>query len=123
LSVSLLESSFEGQRFDVRLQLANPNAAALPVRQLDFDVRLGGEGILVGRYQVPFTLPPQGIETVQLEIFSDTVSSVSRLMSMAQGPENALNYEIQGEITLDAGLREPVVFYSRGRVPLTSTRE
>ena len=119
LSLDMVQASFEGQRFAVELLLTNPNAVEIPVRRLEFDVRLAGEGLLVGESVVPFTLPAQAGETVQLEIFSEIVSSVSRLMSLAQGPQNALNYELQGELTLDVGMREPVPIASRGQVPLT----
>lgn len=119
LSLDMVQASFEGQRFDVELLLTNPNSADIPVRRLEFDVRLAGEGLLRGDSAVPFTLPAQGRETVELEIFSEIVSSVSRLMSLAQGPQNELNYELQGQITLDVGLRDPVPIAFRGQVPLT----
>ena len=119
LSLDMVQASFEGQRFNVELVLTNPNAADIPVRRLEFDVRLAGEGLLRGDSAVPFTLPAQGRETVELEIFSEIVSSVSRLMSLAQGPQNELNYELQGQITLDVGLRDPVPIAFRGQVPLT----
>jgi len=122
LQISLVQASFEGQRFAVSLLLVNSNAVAIPVRQLEFDVRLAGEGRLMGGSSVPFTLPPQGSETLELVVFSDTVSSVSRLMSLAQGPENLLDYEIHGTLTLDVRLREPLGFYHRGQVPLDARR-
>lgn len=119
LSLEMIQASFEGQRFEVELSLANPNSVELPVRHLAFDVRLAGEGLLVGESAVPFTLPAQDRETVRLEIFSEIVSSASRLMSLAQGAQNALSYELQGQLTLDAGMRDPVPIASRGQVPLT----
>jgi len=119
LSLDMVQEGFEGQSFDVELLLTNPNEADIPVRRLEFDVRLAGEGLLAGETAVPFTLPGQGRETVQIQIFSEIVSSVSRLMSLTQGPENTLSYELQGQLTLDVGLRDPVAIASRGQVPLT----
>ena len=119
LSLDMIQASFEGQRFQVELSLTNPNSVELPVRHLEFDVRLAGEGLLAGETAVPFVLPAQDRETVRLEIFSEIVSSTSRLMSLAQGPQNALTYELQGQLTLDAGMRDPVPIASRGQVPLT----
>ncbi len=119
LSLDMVQESFEGQRFEVELSLTNPNSVELPVRHLEFDVRLAGEGLLAGESAVPFILPAQDRETIRLEIFSEIVSSTSRLMSLAQGPQNALTYELQGELTLDAGMRDPVPIASRGQVPLT----
>jgi LEA14-like dessication related protein len=118
VELRLLQASFDGQRFAVRVQLNNPNAVAIPVRMLEFDVRLAGEGLLDGRSVAPFTLPAGGSQAVDIEIFSNLVSSATRLLALVQGPQNMLEYELQGELTLDAALREPLGFYSRGQVPL-----
>ena len=49
-------------------------------------------------------------QTVTLELGSEIVSSLSRLMSFVQGPENTLPYEIYGKVTLDRRGREPLQF-------------
>ncbi len=114
----LLQASFDGQRFAVRLVVDNPNPVPIPVRSLEFDVRLAGEGLLDGQSFSPFTLPARGRSSVDVEVFSNLVSSVSRLLTYAQGPANGLEYEVYGEIALDVRLREPIGFYRRGVVPL-----
>ena len=118
VELRLLQASFDGQRFAIRLLLNNPNPVPIPVRALDFDVRLAGEGLLDGRALSAFTLPARGSSSVDVEVFSNLVSSVSRLMTFVQGPTNGLEYEIQGELELDVPLREPIGFYHRGVVPL-----
>jgi LEA14-like dessication related protein len=105
VELRLLQASFDGQRFAVRLLLNNPNPVPIPVRALDFDVRLAGEGLLDGRALSAFTLPARGSSSVDIEVFSNLVS-------------NGLEYEIQGELELDVSLREPIGFYHRGVVPL-----
>jgi LEA14-like dessication related protein len=114
----LLQASFDGQRFAVRLVLNNPNPVPIPVRAVEFDVRLAGEGLLNGRSLSPFTMPARGRNSVDVEVFSNLVSSVSRLLAFVQGPANGLEYEVQGELELDVPLREPIGFYQRGVVPL-----
>jgi len=118
VELRLLQGSFDGQRFAVRVLLNNANAVSIPVLLLEFDVRLAGEGLLEGRSLAPFTLPAGGSQTVEVEIFSNLISSATRLLALAQGPGNSLEYELQGELTLDARLREPLGFYQRGQVPL-----
>jgi hypothetical protein len=51
------------------------------------------------------------------------MSSLSRLMSFVQGPENALPYEIYGEIYLERRGREPLRFSTSGQVPLVMTSQ
>ena len=104
--------------FALRLQLVNPNMAEIPVVRLDFDIRLGGEGRLIGDHATPFTLPGMGSETLEFEVFSELVSSASRLMAFVQGPDNALTYEFHGELVLEATLRDPIEIVRRGQVPL-----
>jgi LEA14-like dessication related protein len=105
------------------LQLVNPNEAEIPVIRLDFDIRLGGEGRLIGEHATAFTLPARGTETVTIETFSEFVSSASRLLAFAEGPDNAIAYEFHGELVLDASLRDPLEVFRRGQVPLTIAAE
>jgi len=119
VELRILQAGFDGQRFAVRLDLFNPNPVPIPVRFIEFDVRLSGEGLLDGRSVAPFTLPAGGTEVVEVEIFSNLVSSATRLLAVVQGPSNTLEYEVQGQLTLDVPLREPLGFYHRGQVPLS----
>lgn len=119
VELRLLQAGFDGQRFAVRLDLFNPNPVPIPVRFVEFDVRLAGEGLLDGRSVAPFTLPAGGTEAIEVEIFSNLVSSATRLLAVVQGPSNSLEYEVQGRLTLDVALREPLGFYHRGQVPLS----
>ncbi len=121
LSLSIIEASPEGQLFALQIQLVNPNETEIPIVRLDFDIRLGGEGRLIGEHVTAFTLPARGSEIVDVEVFSGLVSSASRLMAFTQGPENALSYEFYGELYLEARLREPLSVFRRGQVPLTIT--
>ena len=118
VELRLLQASFDGQRFAVRLLLNNPNPVPIPVLLVEFDVRLAGEGLLDGRSQFPFTLPAGGSQAVDVEVFSNLVSSASRLLSLVQGPTNTLEYEVQGDVTLNLRFRDPLSFYHRGQVPL-----
>lgn len=118
VELRLVQASFDGQRFVVRILISNPNPLPIPVRIAEFDIRLAGEGLLDGYARAPFTLPAGGSETVEVEMFSNIISSATRLLSLAQGPANALEYEVQGELTLDARFSDPLGFYYRGQVPL-----
>ncbi len=118
LGLSIIETSPEGQLFALRLQIVNPNEAEIPVVRLDIDIRLGGEGRLIGDHATPFTLPGMGSETLEFEVFSELVSSASRLLAFSQGPDNLLAYEFHGELVLENNLRTPIEMFRRGQVPL-----
>ncbi|HEY5624029.1 MAG TPA: LEA type 2 family protein [Gammaproteobacteria bacterium] len=121
LRLEAAESAPAGRRFAFDLTILNPNPEEIPVVRMDYDVRLGPAGRLIGEYAMPFTLPSQDSLTLTIELVSDTVSSASQLMSFAVGPENALEYEFHGELFLDSRLREPVPLFQRGEVPLYVT--
>ena len=123
LSLSVIEASPEGQLFALSVQLVNPNDAEIPVGRLNFDIRLGGEGRLIGEHATAFTLPARGSVTLDIEVFSEFVSSASRLLAFAEGPDNTLTYEFHGDLVLDVSLREPIEVFQRGRVPLTIEAE
>jgi LEA14-like dessication related protein len=121
VSLSLLESTADGQRFRVSLLLDNPNDVALPIRSVRFNARLGGEGILSGESLAPLELPARGRETLRLEVQTDLVSSVSRLLAVVQGPDDGLAYELNGRLMLAGRPERALPFSTCGTVPLTAT--
>lgn len=116
-------SSAGPQRFRARLLIDNPNTEPILVYNFEFQLRLADQGILDGTYVTPLTVPALDRQTVTLELQSEIVSSLSRLLSFVQGPENALPYEMFGRVTLDRARSEPLAFSSSGQVPLVMTGE
>lgn len=121
VSLSLLEATADGQRFRVSLLLDNPNDVALPIRSVRFNARLAGEGILSGESLAPLELPARSRETLRLEVQTDLVSSVSRLLAVVQGPDDGLAYELNGRLMLAGRPERPMPFSTSGTVPLTAT--
>lgn len=115
----LLEAGVASQRFELALDVANPNPIPLPIEDLSVSVRLGGAGVLDGRSAAPVVLPAEGTTTLRVEVTSDIVSSVSRLLALATGPDNELAYELNGRLTPSRRLSGPLPFGARGRVPLS----
>ena len=120
-SLEPLPSGAGRQRFRVSLLIDNPNTEPLPIRGFEFKLRLADEGIVDGSSTTPLTVEALDQQTVTLELGSEIVSSVSRLLAFVQGPENTLPYEIYGTVTLDRRLRDPLRFSGSGQVPLLMT--
>jgi LEA14-like dessication related protein len=118
-----LPSSAGQTRFRVTLMVDNQNTEALRIRGFEFKLRLADQGIIDGSAAAPLTIEALDRRTVTLELGSEIISSLSRLMSFVQGPENALPYEIYGEVYLDRRSRQPLQFSTRGAVPLVMTGE
>jgi murein L,D-transpeptidase YcbB/YkuD len=84
-------------------------------------LRLADQGILDGVVG-PMTIEALDRRSLQLELGSEIVSSLSRLMAFVEQPANTLPYEIHGVVTLDRRLRR-LPFDERGQVPLVLTSE
>jgi LEA14-like dessication related protein len=111
-------------RFRTRLIIDNPNTEPILVHSLEFTLRLADQGILDGAYAgAPLTVQALDRQTITLELQSEIISSLSRLLSFVQGPENALPYELLGRITLGRASSQSIAVGSRGQVPLAMAGE
>jgi LEA14-like dessication related protein len=117
-SVEPLKSSVGEQRFRVNLLIDNPNTEPLAIRNIEFKLRLADEGIIDGFLPAPILVEALHQQKLALELGSEIISSLSRLMSFVEGPENLLPYEIYGTVTLDRTVRDPFRFNARGETPL-----
>jgi LEA14-like dessication related protein len=122
-SLEPLPSSGAQTRFRVRLLVDNQNTDPLKIRGIEFKLRLADQGIIDGSAAVPLTVEALDRQTVTLELGSEILSSLSRLMSFVQGPENALPYEIYGDVYLERRSRQPLPFSTQGQVPLVMSAE
>jgi hypothetical protein len=108
------------QRFRVALLVDNMGTEPVTIRGIEFKLRLADEGIIDG--QTPaLAIEALDQQTVVIEVGSEIVSSLSRLLSFVQGPENTLPYEIYGKVTLDRRRIDPLSFSASGQVPLVMT--
>jgi len=122
-SLEPLSSSGGQTRFRVSLLVDNQNTEPLRIRGIEFKLRLADQGIIDGSAAAPMTIEALDRRTVTLDLGSEILSSLSRLMAFVQGPENALPYEIYGEVYLERRSRQPLQFNTRGQVPLVMTGE
>jgi hypothetical protein len=124
-NLEALPSSVGPQRFRAGLVIDNPNPDPILLYSLEFQLRLADQGILDGAFATPAPLTVEALDrrTITLEISSEIISSLSRLLSFVQGPENALPYEMFGRVTIDRARSEPMTFGNSGQVPLSMAGE
>ena len=109
-----LKSTGAGQRFRAVLLIDNMNTEPLKIRNIEFKLRLADQGIVDGNTG-GFTIEALDQQTMTLELSSEIVSSLSRLLSFAE--DNKLPYEIFGKVTLDRRRMQPLQFSGHGLVP------
>lgn len=121
-SLEPLPAEGNQQRFRAVLLVDNLNTEQLRLRAIDFKLRLADQGIIDGGIGA-LTIEPLHQQSVTLELGSEIVSSLSRLLSFVQPLDNTLSYELYGKVTFVRGRLDPVDFASRGRVPLVLPSE
>jgi hypothetical protein len=119
VGLSVLSPGAAAPRFRVSLRITNPNPEALSVETLRFSVRLGGEGVLDGDAAEPITVPAQGEQTLRVDVDGALVSSPSRLLALAT--DNAVPYDLFGNLSLERRAPNTFPFNASGRVPLSAT--
>jgi hypothetical protein len=117
-----LGATARGQRFQVDLYIDNNDPEPIAIKEIRFTLRLAGEGLLSGKSQ-PVTVPALSQQIVQVQLESDTISSLSRLQGVVQGPANALPYEIFGNVILDRRFQNQLPFTATGEVPFSMPSE
>lgn len=119
--LSLIDANASEQRFRVILRVTNSNGLDIPVKSLRFSARLAGQGILMGESEEPVLLRAGRTQKVTVDVTTDLVSSVSSLLAVAVGPNDALPYELNGELSVGERMPRTLPFSYRGQVPLTAT--
>ena len=120
LKLEPLEASGRGQWFRATLLIDNMNTEPLKIRNIEFKLSLADQGIVDGNTG-GFTIEALDQQTMTLELSSEIVSSLSRLLSFAE--DNKLPYEIFGKVTLDKRRMQPLQFSGHGQVPLVMPDE
>jgi LEA14-like dessication related protein len=120
VGLTVLPAAGSKQRFRVALTIDNQNTEPVAFAGLKFTLRLAGEGVLDGRSNAAFTVPALDRATVAIDVESEIVSSLSRLMSYTQGPSNALPYEIFGMLYLNRRINNALPFSRSGEAPLAT---
>lgn len=120
-SLSLVEAEGDSQRFRLTLRLHNASDVAIPIESLRFTARLAGQGLLMGQSLEPIELPARGTRSVEVDVTTELVSSVSSLLSMVRGPNDAIGYELNGAVMVSGRIERRLAFSRSGEVPLTAT--
>ena len=109
-----------GQRYRLSLLVDNQNPEPLPIKEVRFNMRIMGQGVITGRYATPVTVEALDRQTLQVEVDGDVLPSLSQLRAAA-APNNTLPYEIYGNITIDRSFQNTLPFTANGAVALAAS--
>ncbi|HEX5048909.1 MAG TPA: LEA type 2 family protein [Gammaproteobacteria bacterium] len=122
LNLRSLGASGAGQKFEIDLYIDNNDVDPIAIKEIRFTLRLAGEGQIQGKSQ-PVTVPALTQQTIQVQVESDIISSLSRLQGLVQGADNALPYEMFGNVIVDRRFENQLPFTASGRVPLSTSTQ
>jgi LEA14-like dessication related protein len=122
VNLTVLASTADKQNFALTFLISNPNAEPIPVHEIRYSVRLAGQGYLNGRSPTTVTLAGSGRQTLRVDLETDGVVSPARLSSFAQGPDNALPYELSGDLVIGGQPPRALPFAASGDVPFSFSR-
>lgn len=122
VNLTLLDSTADKQRFALTFLITNPNAEPIPVTEIQYSVRLAGQGYLNGRSPTAVTLSAASSQTVRIDLETDGVVSPSRLLSFVQAPDDALPYELSGDLVIGGQPPRTFPFAFTGAAPFAISR-
>lgn len=120
-AVKVLEVGLNDQRFRLDFEAVNPNSFPLPVRSVDYTVRLAGQPFASGSATESFTLPAGGDGRFSIDVRTDLLSSASMLsvLILREG-RREIDYELAGTLGVNIPFAKALDFREEGRVLLNS---
>jgi LEA14-like dessication related protein len=120
--VQLLSAGLLEQRFRLMLRVNNPNDIAVPIKGIQYAVRLADADFASGSTPKAFRIPALGEELVAVDVSTNLLASAQHLMTYLQSGPSSMNYELSGKVQVDLPLIGGIPFAQSGQVPLTMMR-
>ena len=99
-SLSLGESTGLSQKFNIGLLITNPNATAIPVVGMKYTLSLNGYDLISGvTNRIPI-LAAYTETPVNIEASADLVSALRLINSLANKPQDTLDYALTAKLDL-----------------------
>lgn len=116
-SVQVSEISFSQQTFLLGLSVSNPNPVPLPVRSVQYQVRINDQNFAGGEAVSEFTVPARGNEDIVISVNLDLLRSSAQLSSLIRsGVRDNLDYELNGNIGIDLPMAPTLDFSNSGTI-------
>ena len=102
--------------FDVH----NPNAFALPVKSVRYNLRLGEQRFISGETQGDLTVPAGGDSSFVISVDLDVRQQASQLASLLRaGLTEDVAYELSGTLTVNIPFTRPIPFSQQGVISMS----
>ena len=86
------------QKFVLRFRIDNPNDISLPIRGLNYNVKLNGVLLAEGQSDKSFTVPARGHQTFDVPVRTNLWRHLKRIVNSLEDPDEPISYQLQGEV-------------------------
>ena len=119
--VQVLGLGFNNQSFLLSFDVSNPNAFPLPVRSIDYGVKLDGKRFASGATESDFTVPAQSAAQFAISVDLNLLQTAPQLLAVVRdSSRGTIPYELEGSLGVNIPLTPPVRYRSSGTIRLSS---
>ena len=98
LKVDVIKAKLLEQKFLLRFRVDNPNDISLPIRGLNYSVKLNGVLLAEGESSKSFTVPAHGQQTFDVPVRTNLWRHLKRIVNLLEDPDQPISYQLQGEV-------------------------
>ena len=114
VGVELKDATLGEQHFRLRIRVQNPNDRALPVRAIDYTLRLGGEDFGSGGSVSAFTVPPRGEAEFDVVMTTNLAATLWKVLPRLKDPATPLDYQLVGKVSTELAFLHSIPFDEHG---------
>ena len=119
--VQVVDLDFKRQTFLLSFDVANPNPFPLPVRNVNYGVRLDGQLFASGVTTSRFTVPADGDASFAISVDLDLVNTAPQLLSVVRnGARQDIRYDLEGRFSVDLPTTPTLRYSDSGMIRVTS---
>jgi LEA14-like dessication related protein len=120
-NVQVVGLGFTSQTFLLSFNAENPNPFPLPVRNVDYGVKIAGQRFASGETVSNFTIPASGDTNFAISVDLNLLQTAPQLLSIVRdGARREIDYELDGQFGVDIPLTPPIKYHNSGTIRLSS---
>ncbi len=118
VSVEIKDATLAEQHFRVRMRVQNPNDFELPIRGVDYTLRLGDEDFGSGATVSAFTVPPHGEAEFDMLMTTNLAATLWKVLPRLKDSSQPIEYRLVGKVRSDLAFLRTIPFDERGSFPV-----
>ena len=121
-NVHVEDISFDGQTFVLSFDVRNPNPFPLPVKSINYGVKLDGHRFASGEAASSFTVAAGGDGEFEISVDVNLLQTAPELLFIVRdATRRDIPYSLEGRLGIDIPYTKPVKFESSGLIRLQAS--